>query len=55
MKSLARTIDVCIGVTFWLAGIAIAKGFWTTFFALFVAPYSWYLFIERALLNFGWL
>lgn len=30
----------------WLAGIAIAKGFWMTLFAI-IPPVGWYLAIER--------
>lgn len=43
---LLLTIFVLI---MWVAGIAIAKGFWSTFFAIFFFPYSWYLVIEKIL------
>lgn len=33
----------------WIAGIVLAKGFWSTFFALILPFYAWYLVIERAL------
>jgi len=41
--------DYLCAVTFifaWFSGIAIASGFWQTFFALF-PPYGVYLAIER--------
>lgn len=37
----------------WMAGIVIAKGFWSTFFAIFFAPYSFYLVVEKLLLFYG--
>jgi len=37
----------------WLAGIVIAEGFWSTFFAIFFAPYSFYLVVEQALMMHG--
>ena len=33
----------------WVAGIVIAKGFWSTFFSIFFPPWSWYLVVERVL------
>lgn len=36
----------------WIAGIVIAKGFWSTFFSIFIPPYALYLIVER-LLSFG--
>jgi len=31
----------------WMAGIAIAKGFWSTLFAVLVPMWAWYLVVER--------
>ena len=33
----------------WIAGIAIAKGFWPTLFALCCPPWAWYLIVEKLL------
>ena len=33
----------------WLLGIIIAKGFWSTFFAVIMPIYGWYLILERIL------
>ena len=34
----------------WIAGIVLAHGFWSTFFTIFFAPYSWYLVIQKILI-----
>ena len=31
----------------WIAGIVLAKGFWSTFFAIFIPLWSYYLVIAR--------
>jgi hypothetical protein len=36
----------------WVAGIVIAHGFWSTFFAVLIPFYSWYLLIERLVERF---
>ncbi len=33
-------------VMLWLAGIVIAKGDWSTLFAVVFPPYAWYLVVE---------
>ena len=40
------TLILIIG---WISGIVIAKGFWSSFFAIVFAPYSLYLTVERIL------
>lgn len=37
----------------WVFGIVLAKGFWSTFFAIFIPPWSWYLVVEYAAKHFG--
>jgi len=49
MKELRGFVYVCI----WIAGIVIAKGFWSTFFAVLIPLWSYYLVIERIILYFG--
>ncbi|MNQ49314.1 hypothetical protein D3C85_632210 [compost metagenome] len=39
----------------WLAGAVLAKGFWSTVFAVTVPFWAWYLVIERALAALGWM
>lgn len=36
----------------WLAGAVIAKGFWSTFFALIFPLWAWYLVAERIVERF---
>lgn len=45
-------IATLIGFAIYITGIVIAKGFWLTTFAVFIPPYSWYLFIERLVEKF---
>lgn len=40
-------LGTLIGVTAYLAGIALAKGFWTTLAAVCLAPFAWYLVVAR--------
>ena len=35
-----------VGVILWLMGIVLAKGFWSTLFAVFIPLWSWYLVAE---------
>lgn len=37
----------------WIAGIIIAKGFWSTLFAFFIPFWSWYLVIEKIFIYYG--
>jgi hypothetical protein len=39
----------------WIVGIVIAKGFWSTFFAVIFPLYSWYLVAEHFLLKYSLL
>jgi hypothetical protein len=36
----------------WIAGIVIAKGFWSTTFAIFMPLWSYYLVVERLVEKF---
>lgn len=40
-------------VIFWVFGVFLAKGFWSTVFALFIPFWAWYLSIEFAVKYFG--
>lgn len=42
-------------VTDWLAGVVLAKGFWSTCVAIVFMPWAWYLLVERALQAAGWV
>ena len=36
----------------WLIGIALAKGFWSTFFAIFIPLWGYYLIAEQIAIRF---
>lgn len=36
----------------WIAGIVIAKGFWSTFFAIFIPLWAYYLVVEQLLIKY---
>lgn len=38
----------------WMAGIVLAKGFWSTLLALFPLPWGWYLVVEKIMIANGW-
>lgn len=37
----------------WLAGIGIANGFWSTFVAVVLPFWAWYLVVERLMERFA--
>lgn len=47
------TIGRVICLAAWVSGMVLAKGFWSTFFAVIVPPWSWYLVAERLMQHFG--
>ena len=49
MKNVVNSIASLIFIISWITGIVLAKGFWSTTFAIIVFPYSWYLVIEKVL------
>jgi hypothetical protein len=44
-----------IGTIFWVAGIVLAQGFWSTFFAIFVPLWAWYISVQHLMVHFGLL
>ena len=46
MKYIANLIIFAI----WVAGIVIASGFWSTFFAVLIPIWGWYLCLGRFVL-----
>ena len=46
-----RSVAQLIAVLFWIAGMVIAKGFWSTFFAVLVPLWS-YIVVVREFLRF---
>jgi len=47
--SIGSSVLVIAIIASWITGIAIAKGFWATFFSIVIAPYAWYLVAEHFL------
>lgn len=39
----------------WIAGLVLAKGFWSLIFAVIIPPYAWYLVVEKIMIINGWL
>lgn len=50
MKDVAAMLIIMA----WIAGIVLAKGFWSTVAAIFFVPWGWYLIVERAKQSWGW-
>lgn len=48
MKSLVEFL-LFIG---WVAGVVLAKGFWSTFFAVLFPLWAWYLTIESFVVKY---
>jgi hypothetical protein len=48
MKPLVELVAI-IG---WLSGIVIAQGFWSTFFAVIIPLWAWYLTIETIVVKY---
>ena len=51
IKTKEITMGKAILIILWIAGIVIANGFWSTFFAVIIPVYSWYLLIEAVLIK----
>ncbi len=48
MKAIANLVLIAA----WVAGLVLAKGFWSTLFALFMPLWAWYLVAERLVEKF---
>jgi len=49
MKSATDFIFNLAVLVAWPCGAVLAKGFWSTLFAVFFPPWGWYLIAERLL------
>lgn len=49
-----NTFTLFLEVLLWLAGIAIAKGFWAVTLAI-IPFYAWYLVVEQVLVKLNFL
>jgi hypothetical protein len=55
MKDLVELVAVLAILVAWICGLVLAKGFWSTLFAVCVPPWAWYLVAERGLQLAGWI
>ena len=53
MKDAVGVIDAWALLFIWSAGIVIAKGVWSTAFAVCFPPWAVYLLVERCLILLG--
>lgn len=53
MQKVIELVFSAVVVVLWLAGIVLAKGFWSTFFSVLIAPYGWYLVVEKIMHFYG--
>lgn len=49
MKRLSEFLFVVLTIAIWNAGIVVANGFWSTFAAICIPPYAWYLLVEHVM------
>lgn len=54
-ETYTSPVVVFIVAVTWLMGIVIAKGAWSTGFAICMPPYAWYLVVERIMQQTGLL
>lgn len=47
------TIGRVLLIAAWVSGVVIAQGFWSTFFAVIIPFWAWYLVAEKLLQHFG--
>ncbi len=56
VKTVA-TSNVSIGrallIAAWVSGAVLAQGFWSTFFAVILPFWAWYLVAERIMQHYG--
>lgn len=44
-----NSLVTLIGTIFWLAGIVLAKGFWSVTAAILIPFWGWYLVVEQVI------
>jgi hypothetical protein len=50
-----KTIFNAVFLLVWLAGAVLAKGFWSSLFAIFIPFWALYLVVERLMMVWGWV
>lgn len=54
MKYIVGNLSGFALLLWWLAGIVLASGFWSTVFAIWIPPWALYLVVERVIRSLGW-
>ena len=54
MRHFVELLGAVLFCVPWLAGMVLAKGFWSTAAAVCVPPYAWYLVVERGMEMVDW-
>lgn len=49
MNAIAKLLLIAT----WVCGIVIAKGFWSTLFAVWIPFWAWYLVAEKLMIAYG--
>ncbi len=55
MKLLVKAHLTLVFMMFWIGGVVLAKGFWSTLFTLVFFPWALYLMIERIFQVIGFI
>jgi hypothetical protein len=55
MKLLIKAHLAMMFMVFWIGGMVLAKGFWSTLFTLVFFPWAFYLMIERIFQVIGFI
>lgn len=53
MRDLLDFVKWALLIVLWVCGVVLAKGFWSTLFAICLPFWGWYLVTERVLAAFG--
>lgn len=53
MKYFTAWLSMMLFLIPWTAGVVLAKGFWSTLFAVIFFPWAFYLVVERCMQALG--
>ena len=54
MKYISELVAILTILFFWLAGIVLAKGIFSTTMTIIFPPYAWYLVVELIVKQLGY-
>jgi len=55
LNLILRNIGFSLAVITWIMGVVLAKGFWLTALSICLPFYSWYLVVEKIMIDIGFL